>query len=64
MEEIPTNRLTLKFDTFPTDSLSLRKEIADQPSDINYADRRSIGDVKLYRPTSVGNAVLWCSEMS
>jgi hypothetical protein len=61
MEEIPTNRLTPKFDTFPTDSLSLRKEITDQPSDINYADRRSIGDVKLYRPTSVGNAVLWCS---
>jgi hypothetical protein len=48
IEEIPTNRLTPKFDTFLIDSLLLCKEIADQPSDINYADRRSIGDVELY----------------
>jgi hypothetical protein len=62
MEEISTNHWTPKFDTFPTESRLLHKEIADQLFDIHYAHQRSVGNADFYRPTSVGNPVLWCSD--
>jgi hypothetical protein len=61
MAEMPTNGQTPKVDTFPTESQSLSEDIADQQFDINYADQRSVGHAYFYRPTSVGNQVLWCS---
>jgi hypothetical protein len=61
MAEMPTNGQTPKVDTFPTESQSLSEDIADQQFDINYADQRSVGHDYFYRPTSVGNQVLWCS---
>jgi hypothetical protein len=61
MAEMPTNGQTPKVDTFPTESQSLSEDIADQQFDINYVDQRSVGHDYFYRPTSVGNQVLWCS---
>jgi hypothetical protein len=62
MEAIPTNRWTSKVDTFPTDGRTIHKNIADQQFDTNYADQRSVGGSDFYRPTSVGNPVMWCSD--
>jgi hypothetical protein len=39
VEVIPTNRWTLKAETFPTDSQTIGKEITDQQFDKNYVDR-------------------------